>query len=104
MFERLKEKWQVGWLQFTLIFITFALGGSLCARAGRELLLFLLPEDSALYWILYIPIVTVLWPFSVLLISIPLGQFSFFKNYIKKMGVKIGLVKDNTQNNLTKNQ
>lgn len=93
MFEKLKDKWQVGWLQFSLIFITFALGGSLCARIGNILLTHFLPEESVLYWILYIPLVTVLWPLSVLLISIPLGQYHFFRAYIKKIALRIGLRK-----------
>lgn len=93
MFEKLKDKWQVGWLQFSLIFITFALGGSLCARVGNILLTYFLPEESILYWILYIPLVTVLWPLSVLLISLPLGQFQFFIRYIKKIALRMGLRK-----------
>lgn len=94
MFQKLKDKWKVGWLQFTLIFITFAMGGSLCAKVGNLLLTIVLPEKSLWYWILYIPLVTILWPLCVLLISIPFGQFSFFSNYIKKIGVKMGLLKE----------
>ena len=89
MFGRLKDKWKVSWLQFILIFTTFALGGSLCARAGNWLLSFLLTEKSILYWIIYIPLVTAIWPLCVLLISIPLGQFRFFKNYLKRIWQKI---------------
>ncbi|MBS4065277.1 MAG: hypothetical protein KGZ74_11995 [Chitinophagaceae bacterium] len=97
MFAKLKEKWKVGWLQFILIFTTFALGGSLCARAGSFILNWLLPEKNVLYWIVYVPLVTLIWPLCVLLVSIPLGQFRFFMGYLKKMGVKMGLVKDNPQ-------
>lgn len=89
MFARLKEKWKVNWLQFVLIFTTFALGGSLCARAGNWLLSFLLTEKSVLYWIIYIPLITVLWPLCVLAVSIPLGQFRFFSNYLKRIWGKI---------------
>jgi hypothetical protein len=94
MFAKLKEKWKVGWFQFILIFTTFALGGSLCARAGSFILNWLLPEKNVLYWIVYVPLVTIIWPLCVLLVSIPLGQFRFFMGYLKKMGVKMGLVKD----------
>lgn len=94
MFNKLKNKWGVGWLQFTLIFITFALGGSLCAKIGNLILLNFLTESSIWYWIIYIPLVTVLWPFCVLLISIPFGQFSFFSNYIRKIGVKMGIIRE----------
>jgi hypothetical protein len=93
MFRTLKEKWNVGWFQFVLIFTTFALGGSLCARAGSYLLGLLFSDKNIIYWVLYIPVVTVLWPLCVLLISIPLGQFRFFKGYISKMGKKIGVIR-----------
>jgi len=89
MFGRLKKKWNVGWWQFVLIFTTFALGGSLCARVGNWLLSFLLTEKSVLYWIIYVPLITVLWPLCVLLISIPLGQYRFFSNYLKRIWEKI---------------
>ncbi len=93
MFQKLKEKWNVGWVQFTLIFITFALGGSLCAKIGNLLLTTLLPESSIWFWIFYIPLVTLLWPLCVLLISIPFGQYKFFTAYLKKIGTKMGLIK-----------
>jgi hypothetical protein len=89
MFVKLKQKWQVGWLQFVLIFCTFALGGSSCAKLGSWLLSYILTEKSVLYWIIYVPLVTLLWPICVLLISIPLGQFKFFSNYLKRIWSKI---------------
>ncbi len=89
MFKRLKEKWQVSWLQFTLIFCTFALGGSLCGYAGRKLLQVAGMEKNLLYYIVYVVLITLLWPACVLLISIPLGQFSFFKNYLQRIGKRI---------------
>jgi hypothetical protein len=89
MFQRLKEKWKVNWWQFALIFTTFALGGSLCARAGSWILQQFLEEKDVIYWVLYIPLITLLWPMCVLLISIPLGQFRFFRNYLLRMWTKI---------------
>jgi formyltetrahydrofolate-dependent phosphoribosylglycinamide formyltransferase len=86
MLHRLKRKWNVSCARFTLIFITFALGGSACARLGNWLLSFALSEKNVVYWLLYIPLITLLWPLCVLLISIPLGQFSFFRNYLNKIG------------------
>lgn len=85
MFNRLRHKWKVSWLQFTLIFITFAVGGSLCGYTGRKLLSLFLVDNPWLRTGLYIVIVTLLWPLAVLAVSIPLGQFSFFKNYISKL-------------------
>jgi hypothetical protein len=89
MFNKLKQKWKVGWLQFTLIFCTFALGGSSCARLGNYLLSFILTEKSVVYWLMYVPLITLLWPICVLIISIPLGQFGFFKNYLSRIWNKI---------------
>jgi hypothetical protein len=89
MFNQLRKKWGVSGWQFVLIFTTFALGGSLCARAGSWILSILLTEKTWLYWILYVPLITILWPACVLLISIPLGQFSFFVNYLKRIWLRI---------------
>jgi formyltetrahydrofolate-dependent phosphoribosylglycinamide formyltransferase len=89
MFHRLKEKWNVSWTRFTLIFITFALGGSTCGYLGRKLLALLDIESAGLRIPLYIILVTLLWPFCVLAISIPLGQFRFFTSYLGKMGKRI---------------
>lgn len=95
MFQKLKEKWKVSWIQFILIFTTFALGGSLCAKVGSWFLGLLVTEKNLLYWIVYIPVMTVFWPFCVLLVSLPLGQLKFFVGYLRKMGVKLGIAKTN---------
>jgi len=89
MFKKWKEKWKVSWLQFTLIICTFACGGSLCGFIGRKLLALTSLEKGILYFIVYIITISILWPFCVLLISIPLGQFTFFKNYLKRMGKRM---------------
>lgn len=89
MLHRLKNKWQVSWLQFTLIFTTFALGGSLCGYLGRQLLSFANLERGIIYFIIYIVLVTILWPFCVLLVSVPFGQFSFFKRYLGRIKEKM---------------
>lgn len=89
MFQKLKNKWKVSWLEFVLIFITFAIGGSACARIGNWLLNFFLSEKNVLYWIIYVPLITLLWPICVIIISVPLGQFSFFKNYLQRIWQKI---------------
>jgi hypothetical protein len=89
MLHRLKNKWQVSWLQFTLIFTTFALGGSLCGYLGRQLLSFANLERGIIYFIIYVVVVTILWPFCVLLVSVPFGQFSFFKRYLGRIKEKM---------------
>ncbi len=85
MFHRLKEKWGLSWPRFILVFTTFALGGSLCGYTGKRLLGLTEMEKGILYYILYVVVVTIIWPFCVLAVSIPMGQFSFFRNYLLKM-------------------
>ena len=89
MFEKLKQRWKVNGLNLVLIIATFALGGSLCGYAGRKFLMFAGVEKGAFWIILYVLLITLLWPICVLLISIPLGQFVFFKNYLIKVWKKI---------------
>ncbi len=90
MFRKWQEKWQVSALQLVFIITTFAIGGSLCGWVGRQLLL-LTGLDKGLLWILlYIVFITLLWPISVLLISIPLGQFRFFSKYVGRIFSRFG--------------
>ncbi len=91
MFNKLKEKWKVNGLNLLLILTTFALGGSLCGYAGRKLLLLTGLEKGVAWLVAYILLVTLLWPLCVLLISIPLGQFKFFKSYISKIAARMSL-------------
>jgi formyltetrahydrofolate-dependent phosphoribosylglycinamide formyltransferase len=93
MLKGLQRKWKVSGIQFLLILSTFALGGSLCGYLGRLLMQVIGVQNSLAYGSLYILLVTILWPFCVLLISIPLGQFRFFSNYLRKMGARFGLAK-----------
>lgn len=89
MFEKLKARWKVNGINLLLIIATFALGGSLCGYAGRKLLLLTNIEKGIAWVFLYILLVTLLWPLCVILISIPLGQFTFFKKYILKIWRKM---------------
>jgi len=89
MFRRLKEKWKLTWTGFILVFTTFALGGSLCGYAGKKLMVFTSLEKGPLYYMVYIVMVTIIWPICVLTVSIPMGQFPFFKNYLAKMWKRI---------------
>lgn len=93
MFSRLQAKWKVNGWQLTLILCTFAIGGSLCGFFTRQLITPLRIEQPFLYGTLYFIILTLLWPLCVLMVSIPLGQFRFFKNYLAKMGSRLGLGK-----------
>ena len=90
MFKKLRERWGVNGLSLFLIICTFALGGSLCGWLGRKLLLVSGIDKGVLWFFLYILLVTILWPICVLVISFPLGQFTFFRKYILKIWGRIG--------------
>jgi hypothetical protein len=89
MFERLQRKWKVSAWQVLLILIIFALGGSLTGYVGRKLMDFFEIEILILYIIIYILIVTIIWPLAVLIVSIPFGQFPFFRKYIARIGNRL---------------
>lgn len=89
MFNRLKARWKVNSWSLLLILTTFALGGSTCARLAK----WLLPTDHSFspvaWWLLYLVLVTLLWPVCVLVYSIPLGQFRFFRNYLQRISARM---------------
>lgn len=89
MFKKLQAKWKVNAWNLLLIISTFAIGGSLCGYAGRKILLMTGLEKNVGWFILYIVLITLLWPVCVLLVSIPLGQFSFFSRYLLKIKNRI---------------
>jgi hypothetical protein len=89
MLEKLKHKWKVNSTQLILILCTFALGGSSCGYLGRKVLKALQIENDIIYIFAYVIVITLLWPLCVLVISIPLGQFTFFANYLKKIKSKM---------------
>ncbi len=89
MLKKLQEHWKVSALNMWLILTTFALGGSLCGRIAHVLLSKAGIGNSALWFVVYLVLVTLLWPLCVLLISYPLGQFKFFKLYVGKLMAKI---------------
>ena len=92
MFERLQKKWKVGGLQLALIIATFAIGGSVTGYAGKKIMNVLAVQQDWLWTVIYILLITVIWPLAVIVISIPFGQFSFFLKYIRKIGGRIGIV------------
>jgi hypothetical protein len=46
-------------------------------------------DNPVLYLVVYIPLVTLIWPIMVLIVSVFSGQFPFFRQYIAKLGNKI---------------
>ena len=92
MFNKLQNRWKVSSGRLILIIATFAVSGSLCGFAARKII-GLLGIDIIFWWvILYIVLVTLLWPITVLFISLPLGQYKFFKQYLKKIYIRINVV------------
>jgi len=108
MLERLQRKWKVNGLQLVLILCTFAIGGSLTGYAGRKLLNLFELEKGVWWIVVYIILITLLWPMAVLLVSIPFGQFSFFIKYLRKIGRRMGVVRkarpDTADSQIIKNQ
>jgi len=85
MFEGLQKKWKVsGWRLF-LILIIFALGGSLTGYVARKLVAALGVEHIVPYILLYVLLLTIVWPLAVLTVSLPFGQFPFFRTYITRL-------------------
>ena len=85
MLKRLQEKWGVTPLQVILILITFTIGGSACSYLAKLVMSATGMEKSVTWFILYILLATIFWPFCVLAVSIFFGQFAFFKNYVGRM-------------------
>ena len=92
MFERLQQKWRVGAFQIVLIILCFALGGSFTGYAARKIMDLLAVEEDWLWTIVYLLVVTLIWPMAVLFVSFFFGQFKFFRSYVARLGQKIGLI------------
>lgn len=87
--QKLREKWGLAPVQFWLVILTFALGGSLSGRLCSFLLKMAFSEKNWAYWLVYPLFLTILWPFSVLFVSFFTGQFRFFKGYLGRVGAKL---------------
>ena len=91
MFNRLQQKWKVGGWQLFLILCTFAIGGSLTGWVGKKIMGLLAIEKGVVWVLVYILLVTLLWPIAVLLVSVFFGQFRFFVKYLRKIGRRMGM-------------
>ncbi len=87
--NQLQAKWGVGPVQFWLIIVTFALGGSLSGRLCSKILNLVFLDKNWAFWLIYPLILTILWPFSVIFVSFFTGQFSFFKGYLGRIGSRL---------------
>lgn len=93
MFEGLQKKWGVTAGRLILILVTFAVGGSLSGIVAKELMSLTGIKSKALYIPIYIIVVTIVWPFMVLGVSIFTGQLPFFRKYLGSMGKRMGIMK-----------
>jgi hypothetical protein len=67
MLKRLQDKWKVNGTQLLLILCTFAIGGSTTGYITRKLFKFAIPlEPGILKSVLYVLVITLLWPFVVI--------------------------------------
>ena len=93
MFERLQSKWNVSGPQLFLVLCVFAIGGSATGYFGKIIMTWLSIERGWLWTLIYILIVTLIWPITVLAVSILFGQFAFFSQYLRRLGSRIGILK-----------
>ena len=89
MFNRLQKKWKVGGWQLLVILVCFALAGSATGYAGKRLMSFLSIEQPVAWWVIYIIVVSILWPLFVIAVALMFGQYSFFKNYLGNMATRM---------------
>jgi len=93
MLERLQKRWKVNTLQLILIIATFAIGGSATGFIAKKIMNVINVQQDWLWAIIYILLITIIWPIAVIIISLPFGQSRFFINYTKKLGQKLGVIR-----------
>lgn len=94
--NKLKERWGItsNW-QLAVIFLVFAINGSLSAKISAYLMGVLGLTKENLHWLPYYIIllflVLPLYPFMLMGFGYLFGQWNFFFNFGKKMLKSIGL-------------
>lgn len=94
--KKLKDRWgiQSNW-QLAVIFIVFAINGSLSAKISAYLMGFLgLSKENLnviVYYIILLVLVLPLYPFMLMGFGYLFGQSQFFVPFSKKMIKSIGL-------------
>jgi manganese efflux pump family protein len=94
--KKLMLRWQIkSYLQLAIVFVVFAINGSLSAKIGYSILSFFNINKQNLnlifYYLLLSLIVTLIYPFLIILIGFLFGQYSFFFKFSEKMLLNIGL-------------
>ncbi|HEX8576250.1 MAG TPA: DUF6787 family protein [Flavobacterium sp.] len=98
--NKLKQRWGItSNFQLVVIFIVFAINGSLSAKISAFLMDYLFGlNNQNLHWFLYylilIVLVLPLYPFMLMVIGYLFGQSKFFFPFAKKMlkGIGMGFV------------
>ena len=49
-------------------------------------------DQRWLWTVIYIVVITLIWPVNVLLVSIPFGQFAFFTRYLRRIGKRMRIL------------
>ena len=88
--EKFKKKWSIeSNLQLLVIFLVFGITGSLSTWLSKPVLGFFdinrLTISPLAYWPLRILIIFPIYQMLLLVIGTIFGQYSFFKNFVKKM-------------------
>ncbi len=96
MMRKLKERWQIkSNFQLAVIFVVFAINGSLSAKVGQLLLnLFGLNKENLnliFYYLIFIVIVTLIYPFLLIANGFIFGQFEFFFRFSRRILKHLGL-------------
>lgn len=94
MFEKLQTKWKVNGTQLFLVLCVFALGGTATGWIGKTIMNWLSIDRGWVWTLVYIVVITVIWPITVLLVSVPFGQFSFFTRYLARIGRRMKIIKN----------
>jgi hypothetical protein len=94
--EKLKRHWNIeSNFQFAIIFIVFAINGSLSARISKYFMQLLGLNDANLSWYFYYPLLFILvlplYPFLLIGTGYLFGQHKFFFPFAKKLLKSIGL-------------
>ncbi|MEO8235580.1 MAG: DUF6787 family protein [Flavobacterium sp.] len=94
--NKLKERWGISSnFQLVVIFIVFAINGSLSARISSFCMSLLGLNKNNLsllfYYLILIVLVMPLYPFLLLVVGFIFGQFQFFFRFSKKMLKSMGL-------------
>lgn len=94
--NNLKQRWGISSnFQLVVIFIVFAINGSLSARISSFCMSFMGLSKTNLslffYYLILIILVMPLYPFLLIVVGFIFGQFTFFFTFSKKMLKTMGL-------------